>query len=163
VSRQGGLTVIVIPAAPTTTASTLCIPELRTRRRDTVLVDLVELARQAGAVRDAPPVVDVLKARERAGATVLGKSVALPHARSLFVSRPLLVIARVSRGLEWSEDAETVKLVLLVLAPAETPDDAWHARLARVSALGRLQRNRQRLMGAPDADAMRALAEEASA
>ena len=153
---------IVIPAAPTATASTLCIPELRTRRRDTVLVDLVELARQAGAVRDATPVVDVLKARERAGATTLGKSVALPHARSLFVSRPLLLIARASRGIEWCEDAEPIKLVLMVLGPAETPDDAWHARLSRVSTLGRLQRHRQRLMSAADGDAMRAIADETS-
>jgi PTS system fructose-specific IIC component len=128
-----------------------------------VLVDLVELARQAGAVRDAPPVVELLKARERAGATALGKSVALPHGRSLFVSRPLLVIARASRGIEWCEDAEPVKLVLLILAPSETPDDVWHARLTRVSALGRLQRHRQRLLGATDAEAMRALADETRA
>ena len=154
---------IVIPAAPTATASTLCIPELRTRRRDTVLVDLVELARQAGAVRDAPPVVELLKARERAGATALGKSVALPNGRSLFVSRPLLVIARATRGIEWCEDAEPVRIVLLVLGPSETPDDVWHARLARVSALGRLQRHRHRLLGAADADAMRALADESRA
>jgi PTS system fructose-specific IIC component len=153
----------VIPATPTATTTTLCIPELRTRRRDTVLVDLVEMARQAGAVCDAPPLVELLKTRERAGATVLGKSVALPHARSLFVLRPLLVVARSSRGIEWCEDAELVKLVLLVLGPGETPDDVWHARLTQVSVLGRLQRNRQRLLGATDAETMRVLADEARA
>ncbi|MFI5370057.1 MAG: PTS sugar transporter subunit IIA [Candidatus Eisenbacteria bacterium] len=154
---------IIIPAAPTATDPTLCIPELRTRRRDTVLVDLVELAHGVGAVKDAAPVVELLKCRERAGTTALGKGVAMPHARSVFVTRPILVVARSSRGIEWCEDGEPVRLVLLALGPAEIDDDVWHARLTRISALGRLQKHRQRLLGAADSGSMSALARETGA
>ncbi len=151
---------ISIPVPSTTTDTTLCIPDLRTRRRDTVLVDLVELARSAGAVRAVTPVVELLRLRERAGSTALGKGVALPHARSLFVTRPLAVLARSTRGIEWDDAREPVHLVMLALAPAETPDDVWHARLTRVSSLGRLQKHRQRLLAAEEADVMLALARE---
>jgi len=155
--------VIIVPVAPTATVTTLCIPDLRTRRRDSVLVDLVGLARSAGAVRVAPPVVELLRLRERAGTTALGKAVALPHARSLFVCRPLLVLARSTRGIDWCEDGELVHLVMLLLAPAETPADVWHTRLTRVASLARLQKHRQRLFAADDAEVMLAIARDTGA
>lgn len=154
---------MLVPVAPTTTDATLCIPDLRTRRRDSVLVDLVTVASGASALRHVAPVVELLRLRERAGSTAIGKGVAFPHARSLFVARPLLVLARSTRGIDWCEDDDPVHLVMLLLAPAETTDEAWHARLARVAGLVRLQKHRQRLLAAEGADVMLALARETGA
>jgi mannitol/fructose-specific phosphotransferase system IIA component (Ntr-type) len=75
--------------------------------------------------------------------------VALPHARSLTVTRPQVVIGRSRRGIDWSApDGMPVTLILLALTPGEWSEEAHHALLARVSAVARLQRKRQRLLDA---------------
>ena len=129
--------------------SSLYIPELRSRTRDSVLAQLVALAHRAGAVRGIAPLVELLRLRERLGTTAIGKGVAVPHARSLTVDRPALVVARSHRGIEWdAPDDLTANLVMLVLSPGEWGEDAHHAFIAHAVAVARLQRNRQRLLDA---------------
>jgi mannitol/fructose-specific phosphotransferase system IIA component (Ntr-type) len=127
----------------------LYIPELRSRNRDSVLAQLVALAHRAGAVRGVAPLVELLRLRERLGTTAIGKGVAVPHARSLTVDRPALVIARSHRGVEWDAlDELPANLILMVLSPGEVGEEAHHAFLAQAVAVARLQRNRQRLLEA---------------
>jgi mannitol/fructose-specific phosphotransferase system IIA component (Ntr-type) len=127
----------------------LYIPELKSRNRDSVLAQLVALAHRAGAVRGVAPLVELLRLRERLGTTAIGKGVAVPHARSLTVDRPALVIARSHRGVEWeAADDVPASLILLVLSPGEWGDEAHHAFLAHAVGVARLQRNRQRLLEA---------------
>jgi mannitol/fructose-specific phosphotransferase system IIA component (Ntr-type) len=129
--------------------SSLYIPELKSRTRDSVLAQLVALAHRAGAVRGVASLVELLRLRERLGTTAIGKGVAVPHARSLTVDRPVLVVARSHRGVEWdAPDDQTANLVLLVLSPGEWGEEAHHAFLGHAVAVARLQRNRQRLMDA---------------
>jgi len=134
---------------PSVLDPSLYIPELKTRRKEAALTDLVTLAQQAGAVRGPELLLDLLMTRERLGSTAVGKGVALPHARSFTVRRPQLVVARSRRGIEWdAPDDQPVTLVLLSLTPAEWSEEAHHAFLGRAAAVGRLQRNRQRLLDA---------------
>jgi mannitol/fructose-specific phosphotransferase system IIA component (Ntr-type) len=127
----------------------LFIPDLRPRTRQAVLEHLASLAHEAGAVGDPALLCDLLVLRERAGGTALGKGVALPHARSLTVRRPMLVVARSQRGIDWdAADQQRVTLVILALSPGEWGDEAHHAFLARAASLVRLQRHRQRLLEA---------------
>jgi mannitol/fructose-specific phosphotransferase system IIA component (Ntr-type) len=138
---------------PSVLDSSLYIPELKTRRKDTALADLVSLAHQAGAVREPDALHELLVMRERLGGTAIGKGVALPHARSLTVSRPQLVVARSPRGIDWgAADERPVTLVLLTLTPGEWSEEAHHALLGRAAAVARLQRNRQRLLDAATFD-----------
>ena len=155
---------MTVTAAPAISDLSLIIPGLKARRRDPALTEMSEHAHRAGAARAAGPLAELLHTRERIGSTGLGKGVALPHVRSLLVTRPVLLLARSTRGIEWSgEDDEPVQLVALVLAPAELGDDAWHTLLARASTLGRLQKHRQRLLAAGDADALLAAMRDALA
>jgi mannitol/fructose-specific phosphotransferase system IIA component (Ntr-type) len=127
----------------------LYIPELKSRTREPVLAQLVEVARRAGVVRGPEPLLELLRLRERLGSTAIGKGVAVPHARSLTVERPSLLLARSHRGVEWdAADGQPVTLVLLALTPGEWGDDAHHAFLASAVGVARLQRNRQRLLDA---------------
>jgi len=140
---------LTLGTVPSVLDPPLYIPELKTRRKEAALTDLVSLAQQAGAVRGPELLVDLLMARERLGSTAIGKGVALPHARSFTVSRPLLVVARSRRGIEWdAPDELPATLVLLSLTPAEWSEEAHHAFLGRAAAVARLQRNRQRLQEA---------------
>jgi hypothetical protein len=68
------------------------------------------------------------------------------------VLRPVLVGGRAAKPLDWAAGpGGGVELVLLALAPGPMNDESWHAWLARVAALGRQQRPRQKLLAAGNA------------
>ena len=93
--------------------------------------------------------LDLLAVRERLGSTAIGKGVALPHARSITVTRPHVAVARSRAGIPWgAPDDLPVTLVLLILTPGEWSEEAHHGLIARGAAVARLQRNRQRLLAA---------------
>lgn len=136
------------------TRTPLDILELRHRRRDHTLAQLVSAAARHGVVRDADALTALLVRRERLGTTALGKGVALTHARSIVVARPFWIVGRAPRGLEWSApDGEPVQLVVVYLAPHAQPAAAHVARLAAAAQALRQQRNRQRLATADAAAA----------
>jgi mannitol/fructose-specific phosphotransferase system IIA component (Ntr-type) len=140
---------MALGTVPSVLDLSLYIPELTTRSKDDTLAGLVTLAHRAGVVRDPQIVLDLLALREILGNTGIGKGVALPHARSLSVKRPQVVIARSRRGIDWdAPDGVPVTLVLLALTPGDWSEEAHHALLAREAAVARLQRKRQRLLEA---------------
>ncbi|HYM80938.1 MAG TPA: PTS sugar transporter subunit IIA [Candidatus Limnocylindria bacterium] len=141
---------MTVAAIPSAFDLAHCIPDLKPKRRDAALAELVGLAHQSGSVREAEPLLDLLLLRERLGTTAIGKCVAVPHARSLTVVRSQLVVARSKRGVDWNApDGQPIQLILLVLSPAEATDAAHQGFLARAVAVARLQRNRQKLLDAP--------------
>jgi PTS system fructose-specific IIA component len=134
--------------------SSLYIPELRPKRKESVLHEMVTRAHRGGAVRDPELLLEIVCLRERLGATSIGKGVAIPNARSLAVLEPKLVVARSHRGVEWdAADGSPVHLVFLALSPAEQPVELHHEFIARIVAVGRLQRQRQKLLDAADYEA----------
>lgn len=153
-----------LTAAPSLIDLSLYIPELRTRKKDTALAELVGRAHATGAVRDAGLLLELLRVRERVGSTALGKGVAVPHARSVTVLRPQLVVARALQGIDWAaDDHAPVTLILLALSPAEWSEEAHHAFLGRAVGAARLQKNRHRLMAAASFDALASVLRELSA
>jgi PTS system fructose-specific IIC component len=128
----------------------LCIPDLKSRKKDAALAEMIDAAEAAGFIHGGELLLDVVKLRERLGGSGLGKGVALPHARSLTVPRGHILVARSTRGIDWQAiDEAPVHLVLMTVAPAEWSDDAFHALLARAASTARLQRTRQKLLAAP--------------
>ena len=127
----------------------LYISELKLRRKPSVLQELVAHASRAGAVREPGVLCETLLLRERLFGTGIGKGVAVPHARSIAVTEPRLLIARSRKGIAWdAPDGLPVHLVMLVLSPAEAGDEAHAELVCRAASVGRLQRNRNRLMEA---------------
>jgi mannitol/fructose-specific phosphotransferase system IIA component (Ntr-type) len=154
---------VTISIGPSVLDIALCIPDLRPRRKDAVLQELALGAERAGGVRDPALLHETLCLRERLGSTAIGKGVAVPNARSIAVLDPRLVVARSRRGIDWkAADALPVRLVFLVLMPADAPLDAHHDWLARVVAFARLQRHRQRLIEAPSLESMSAVLRDLS-
>jgi mannitol/fructose-specific phosphotransferase system IIA component (Ntr-type) len=146
---------------PTVLDSSLFIPELKLKRKESILQDLVSRAASAGAVRDAMLLRETLLLRERLGSTGIGKGVAVPYARSLAVIEPRLVVARSSRGVPWdAPDGLPVHLLLLVLSPAEHSEEAHLDFISRAVAVARLQRNRQKLIEADGFEAVAAVLKE---
>jgi mannitol/fructose-specific phosphotransferase system IIA component (Ntr-type) len=141
----------------------LCIPDLRSRKKEAALTEMVKAARELGVVADSELLLDLLKHRERLGNTGLGKGIAVPQARSSTVLIPRVIVARSPRGIDWGATDETpVTLTMLVLAPAEWSNDAYFGLIARTASATRLQRNRQKLMDARSLDAFGAAWREAA-
>jgi mannitol/fructose-specific phosphotransferase system IIA component (Ntr-type) len=150
--------------APSIFDPSLYIPDLKLKKKESALGELVDLACRAGAVRSPILLLELLGLRERLGSTAVGKGVAIPNARSLTVQRPLLVVARIPRGIEWdAPDAAPVSLVLLVLSPGEWSVDAHHGFVGRAAAVARMQRNRQRLLEAPNFEDVAGILHEVTA
>jgi PTS system fructose-specific IIC component len=141
----------------------LCIPDLRSRKKESALAEMVTAARELGVVAHVELLLDLLRHRERLGNTGLGKGIAVPQARSSTVLIPRVIVARSTRGIQWgAADEAPVTLTMLVLAPAEWSDDAYFGLIARTAAATRLQRNRQKLMDARSLDAFGAAWREAA-
>lgn len=145
---------MTVSAAPAISDLSRFIPELRSRRRDGVVTELVEAAHRAGVVRTLAPVSEIVRLRERMMPGAIARDAAVVAARSLAVVRPHVLVARSTRGIDWpgAEDG-VVHLVVLVLVPAEWTEEAFHALLGRGASLVRLQKQRQRLI-AQGSDAM---------
>jgi monovalent cation:H+ antiporter-2, CPA2 family len=98
-----------------------------------------------------PPGTDIAElalARESTLSTDLGIGVAVPHARCPALRAPLIAFGRSREGVLFSaESAEVVRLVFLLVTPAERPDTHL-SLLAKVAALVRDAQVRGRLLRA---------------
>jgi mannitol/fructose-specific phosphotransferase system IIA component (Ntr-type) len=139
---------MAIADVPPVSSAPLDIVDLRHKRRESALAQMVAAAERLGAVRDPLLLLATLSRGERMTSSALGKGIAIPGARSLAVIRPVTLLGRSARGIEWGGDP--VHLVLLVLSPATLPPAAHTERVLSAARALRLQRVRQRLM---DADA----------
>ena len=145
--------------APGPTSAPLLLVDLKGRRRADVLPELVDAIAAAGATQAPREVLRILLDREILGTTAVGRGVAIPHARSLGVNRPLLAVGRSRPGVAWeAPDDADVHLVFLLLAPdhprGRKPYLDQLARIARVAALAE---NQRRLLAAPDLASIRAI------
>lgn len=146
---------------PSVLDSSLYIPELRSRRRDSALAELVARAHAGGVLRHPDALLDLLLVRERLGPTAIGKGVAVPHGRSLTVLEPRLVVARSRRGVEWNApDGLPVTLVFLALSPSEVSEASHHHLVAGAIGVARYQKTRSKLMEAKSFDVVSAVMRE---
>lgn len=127
------------------------IPDLKSRSRDSALGELTRQAQRIAVTREPGSLRAALLMRERLGSTALGHGFAVPNARSLLVTRPVLLLSRSRSGVDWgAEDGGPVQLVLLVLSPAQTTAPCHVAAVARAVAAARPARARQRLIASAD-------------
>lgn len=143
--------------------TSLLILELGPRKRESALLEMARRAHLCGAVREPELLHGLLVLRERIGGAVVGRGVAVAHARSLTVVEPHVVVARSRRGIDWdAPDGEAVRLALLVLSPPDIPPLSHLHSIARAAVLLRSARARQRLLEAGDAEAVENLLRELS-
>lgn len=77
-------------------------------------------------IRDNPRILEsagaAIRERERQGGTYAGEEVALPHARLEGLSKPLVAFGLSRNGIHDSESGKTIRLMVLLLSPAESPE-----------------------------------------
>ena len=113
---------MAITDVPAVSSLPLDLVELRHKRRESALTQLVAAAEAAGIVRDGDVLLASLLRAQRIGSTAVGRGLAVPHARSFAVNRPAMLLGRSERGVDWgAQDGTPVQIVALVLSPALTP------------------------------------------
>jgi len=83
-----------------------------------VLRELVRILKDADEIDDFETVLKAVQEREDKQSTGLEKGIAVPHAKTLAVSRLKLAIGIAPEGIDFdSLDGESSKLIFLLLAP----------------------------------------------
>ena len=106
---------------------------------------------------DRAMVLERIEERETLGSTGFGRGVAIPHARLDALARPVAAFFRLESPVDFaSSDGMPVDCVFGLLSPEQA--GATHLQaLAAISRLMRDERMHERLIAAPDADAIYAL------
>ncbi len=111
------------------------LPDLQANSREGVLREMVEHLFDAGKVKDAGGLVQVLLDREMLGSTGIGHGVAIPHGRLAGLKEILLVFGRSEKGVEFeAHDGKPVNLFFLLIAPEDSAGLHLKA-LARISRI----------------------------
>jgi PTS system nitrogen regulatory IIA component len=109
---------------------------------------LQEVARKVASILDIPPdqILAELLSRERLGSTGMGGGVAIPHAKSRAIRKPVGVLARLRSPIEFDAiDGRPVDLVFALLLPLQPEADqlgvlaAVARKLRTPEALARLR------------------------
>lgn len=109
---------------------------LKAANRDAVLKELVA---RTGLGEKAQKILLVnLKQREELGSTGIGKSVAIPHCRSLLLNSLTLIMGRSKAGIEFeSIDKKPAKLFFLIIAPPHDPQNQYLITLGKIAQLAK--------------------------
>ena len=106
---------------------------------------------------DAASALEALEEREALGSTGFGRGVAIPHARSGEVKRPIVALLRLENAVDFAAaDGMRVDLVFGMLSPENAGATHLHA-LAALSRLVRDEAMHEALSEAPDCEALYAL------
>ncbi|MER6320227.1 fructose-specific PTS transporter subunit EIIC [Streptomyces sp. NPDC001581] len=129
--------------------------ELVSGSKEAVIREMAEMLAATGHVRDVDELVRVALAREAQGATGLGESIAIPHAKTDAVTRPTVGFARSHEGIEWgAPDGTKARLVFMIAVPEASAGDEHLRILALLSRKLMDTGFRERLRTAPDEPAI---------
>ena len=128
-----------------------CLVDVRAADKDALLRELAARAAAAAGL-DGATIISEIEKREQLGSTGMGGGFAIPHARIADLVRPVGVLARLRRGIDFAAiDGKPVDLVFLLLLPAAAQGESLPA-LAAVARRLRDGPTAARLRDAADHD-----------
>jgi PTS system nitrogen regulatory IIA component len=105
---------------------------LRGKSKDEVLAEMVSLLRTDE--RSAGTLLRILQRRENLGSTGVGRGIAIPHGRSLVVSRLRLAFGHKREGIEFQAiDGRPVFSLFLIVAPPLEISNQYLPVLGRIA------------------------------
>jgi fructose-specific phosphotransferase system IIA component len=136
----------------------LCIFTLRSRKKASVLQEMVRHLKSAGRIADEHFILEMLKNRESLGSTGLGLGAAFPHGRSIAIKELTVLFARSSSGVDFeSLDGKPVRIFFLILAPSEKDADIYLALLSKLTSLVQQPETLEKLQQVKDFESLQAV------
>ena len=140
----------------------LFIPALASTDKHGVLRELVDALVRSQRIREGDILFQMLEQREHLGSTGIGRGVAVPHGRSLAMTRLAVVFGRSEGGVEFDAlDGKPVHLFFLTVAPPQDRSNLYLPVLGKIVESVKSARNRRRLLSAKDFDEISEILEEA--
>jgi fructose-specific phosphotransferase system IIA component len=113
-----------------------CIFHLRSRKKMSVLTEMVHHLALKSRISDERFIIEMLKNRESLGSTGLGNGVAFPHGRSLAIKELSVLFARSAAGVDFDAlDGKPTKVFFLILAPSDKGSETYLAILSELIGL----------------------------
>jgi mannitol/fructose-specific phosphotransferase system IIA component (Ntr-type) len=140
----------------------LFIPALASTDKTGVLRELVDALMRSQRIREGDILFEMLEQREKLGSTGIGRGVAVPHGRSLAMTRLAVVFGRSEAGVEFGAlDGKPVHLFFLTVAPPQDRSNLYLPVLGKIVETVKSARQRRRLLSAKDFDEVSEILEEA--
>ncbi len=109
--------------------------ELKSANKEEVLKDLIYMIKSK---TDAEFIYNTLLKREELGSTGIGKGVAIPHCRSLAVSKLEIAVGRTLKPINFNAiDKKPVSLFFLIIAPPQDPGNQYLVTLGKIVQISR--------------------------
>lgn len=110
--------------------------DLKAKSKDAVLKELIRLLKLPE--KSEGILFKMLKRRENLGSTGIGRGIAIPHCRSLVVSRLRVAFGRKKTGLDFKAiDDRPVNYFFLIVAPPLEVSNQYLPVLGKIAQLGR--------------------------
>lgn len=132
----------------------LIIPELRSRDKEGVLVELADTIAGVFPLLSRDELVAVLREREKLGSTGIGEGFAIPHGKLRNIDRIIISFGRSRPGIPFdSMDGKPAYYFFVLVAPENSAGDHLKA-LAKISRFIKNSAFKEELAGAADREAL---------
>ncbi len=136
----------------------LSLPTIRSplsaRDKLGVIHELVDVLASAGHVTDPKALKDAVWARECARTTGVGLGLAIPHGKCAGMTGLAMAIGKPAEPMDFEAiDKQPVRLIVLLASPPDKTSDHIQA-LAKISRLMTMDAFREKMYGAPSAEAI---------
>ena len=140
----------------------LFLPELASTDKKGVLEEMVGALLLAQRLKEGGILLQMLEQREHLGSTGIGRGVAVPHGRTLAITRLAVVFGRSEKGIDFGAmDGKPVHLVFLTVAPPQERSNLYLPVLGKIVETVKSAKNRRRLLAASGFDEVAEVLEEA--
>ena len=127
--------------------------------KDDILKELIGLLKLGE--KDEGMLFKMLKRRENLGSTGIGRGIAIPHCRSLVVTRLRVAFGRKSGGVDFKAiDDKPVQFFFLIVAPPLEVSNQYLPVLGKIAQFSKESDVPERLLGLTDPAQFMALLEE---
>ena len=109
--------------------------EMKAKTKKEAILELSELLKENGIIKDVDDFSSDVFQREKEGITGIGNGVAIPHGKSASVIQTSLVVGKVETPIPWeSLDEQPVKVIIL-FAVKDTDANTVHIKLLQKVAM----------------------------
>ncbi|NNF06732.1 MAG: PTS sugar transporter subunit IIA [Candidatus Eisenbacteria bacterium] len=140
----------------------LFISELKAKDKVGALKEMTEALVNSKRLKHGEGLYEMLQQRESLGSTGIGRGVAVPHGRTLAISRLTVIFARSEAGVEFdSMDGKPVHLLFMTVAPPQERANLYLPVLGKIVETVKSAKTRRQLLKASDFDEITEILEEA--
>ncbi|MBN1974591.1 MAG: cation:proton antiporter [Sedimentisphaerales bacterium] len=130
------------------------IPSIKAHTREHAIEELADLAAEHESISAVQQLRQAVLNREKAMGTAMEEGIAVPHARTDLIKKPLVVVGRSQAGIDWdSPDGKEAQLIFLILTP-QSDDETQVQILGHIARVMSDSSVREELNNAPDSATM---------